>query len=105
MQGSGNDVVLPLLRHEAEKFVFVLIEHARDVDWAAEGPTGVHIAVYRKLGAVEVIDERVGVHELTALEPIAVAVKIFGAALGDHLHLRAIVTAEFGGLSVGGDLE
>ena len=31
--------------------------------------------------------------------------KIPGAALGDHLNLRAVVAAEFGGLRVGGDLE
>ena len=31
--------------------------------------------------------------------------KVLGAALGDHLNLRSVVAAEFGGLPVGRDLE
>ena len=53
----------------------------------------------------EVVGERVGVHELAALEPVAVAVEVFGAALGDDLDLRAVVAAELRGLPVGRDLE
>src|SRR5690242_21894853 len=44
-QRIRDDVVVPLLRHEAEQLVLVLVKHARDVDRAAQCPSGVEVTI------------------------------------------------------------
>src|SRR5262249_7761055 len=115
-----NQLLLPLLRPEKEEFVFVLIETAerpedalRQIDRPSDVIALIVVAVeiaradFRAVGAESfgVVEKAIRVEPFMAMEPVARAVKVFGAAFGHDLYRTAGRASVFGLVVRGQNLE
>ena len=106
-QTLGHGIVPPLefLAPEEEEPPLVRIERAGDVDGTADGVAAVVAARFRFRRIRPVVEPRVRVPIGAAAVPVARAMEVLRAALGDDLHLTADRAAVLGLVGVREDLE
>src|SRR5262249_13708190 len=112
-EGSGNgdgadalrtQLALEFLAPEEEQLLAAL-EDFGDIDWSAERAAQVVEPEKIARETVAIILPVVGVEAVVAVEPVSATVEIGGAALGQHVDLRAHRPAIFGLVDAGENLE
>src|SRR6185369_6817520 len=104
-QRVGGQLALKFLTEEEECLVLGTLEDFGNVDGAADVIAEIVIAEKRLGQAPRVIDKSVGVEAVVAVIPIAAAVELVAAALGDECNLATDAAAVFRLVAAGEDFE